>query len=66
MSKNSTLVSLHSDGENTFVNSLREHEAWNGLIKIGSKKGGQRKWTDNTNYDFERWNSGGVYSIDLY
>ena len=57
VSKNSSLVSIHSDNENNFIKSIISDVGWNGLLKV--HKGGQRRWSDQTTYDYDNWRNGG-------
>ena len=59
ISKNATLVSIHSNDENSFIKSLISGVGWTGLIKV--HKGGQRGWSDATSYDYTNWRNGGEF-----
>ena len=62
LQKHGNLVSFHSEEENSFVSTLlHETSFWNGLVKV--HKGGQRRWTDNSNYEYAKWKEGGTSSL---
>ena len=48
------LASIHSQAENDYIKG----DYWIGLIKM--QPGGQRKWSDNTIYDYTNWGDGGT------
>ena len=60
VSKGGFLVSIHSIEENNLISALYPGpvSVWSGLIKV--HKGGQRHWSDNSAYDFDFWDEGGM------
>ena len=53
-----TLVSIHSDAENSFVtNLIRKEPSW---IGFSASHDDNWEWTDGTDVGYQRWDDGGI------